>query len=61
MMNLKEITSKNNLHVQYPDVPSAIRPILDGQDFPVPDPHSNIDYSSNSDHSEMTVVAEFDV
>ena len=36
---------------------SAIRPIPHGPDLPVPGPDSNIEYNSDSKHSDMTVVA----
>ena len=36
IINLKGINRKNKHHVQYPDVPSAIRLILHGPDRPVP-------------------------
>ena len=57
MINLKGINRKNKHHVQYPNVPSAITPIPNGPDLPVPEPDGNIDYSPDSKHSEMTVVA----
>ena len=57
MINLKGINHKNRHHVLYLDVPSAIRPIPHGPDFPVPEPDVNMEYSSNSEHSDMTVVA----
>ena len=56
MINLKGI-NKNKHHVQYPDVPSFIKPIPHGQDFPVPEPDSNMKYSSDSEHSDMIIVA----
>ena len=36
---------------------SAIRPIPHGPDFPVPEPDGNMEYSSDSKHNDMTVVA----
>ena len=57
MINLKGINHKNKHHVQYPDVLSTIRLIPHGLDFPVPEPDGNIEYSSDSEHSDMTVVA----
>ena len=56
MMNLKGIKCKNKHHVQYPDVLSTIRPIPHGLDLPVPDPHGNMECSSDSKHNDMTVV-----
>ena len=38
-------------------VPSAIRPIPHGLDLPVPEPDGNMEYSFDSEHSHMTVVA----
>ena len=54
-VNLKGINRKNKHHVQYPYVPSAIRPIP--YDLPVPGPDGNMEYSSDSEYSDMTVVA----
>ena len=51
---------KNKHHVQYLDISSAIRPIPHGPDVPVPKPDGNIKYSSDSEHSNMTVVAGVD-
>ena len=56
----KRNKSQEQHHVQYPDVPSAIRPINHGSDPPVPEPDGNIEYSSDSDYSNMTVIAAFD-
>ena len=50
MINLKEMNQKNNHHVQYPDAPSAVRPIPHGPDLPVPEPDGNMEYSSDSEH-----------
>ena len=57
VINLKGIGRKNKSHVQYPNVPSAIRPISHGSDLSVPEPDGNMEYSSDSEHSDMTVVA----
>ena len=57
----KKINHKNTHHVQYPDVPSAIRPIPHGSDLPVTEPDVIVEYSSYSEHSDMTVVAGNDV
>ena len=46
MINLKRIDLKNKHHVQYLDVPSSIRP--PHNDFPVPKPDDNIEYSPDS-------------
>ena len=57
MMNIQRISYKNKHHVQYPDVPSAKRPISHDPDFPIPKPDGNIEYSSYSDYSDMTIVS----
>ena len=57
MINLKGINHKNKYSVQYPDVPSDIRLIPHGPDLPVPEPDGNIEYSSDSEYSDMTVLA----
>ena len=57
MIDLKGINCKNKHHVQYLNVLSAIKPIPHDPDLPVPEPVGNIEYSSNSEHSDMTVVA----
>ena len=59
-MNIKGINCQNKHHVQYPDVPSAIIPIAHGPDLPVPKPDGNMEYSSESEHSDMTVVGRDD-
>ena len=55
-INLKGINHKNEHHDQYPDVPSSIRPIPHDPDFPVPKPDDNIEYCSDSNHSDMTIL-----
>ena len=50
MINLNRINYKNKHYVQYPDIHSAIRPIPHG-------PDGNMEYSFDSKHSDMTVVA----
>ena len=55
--DLKEINRKNKQNFQYPEVPSAIRPISHDPDLPVPEPCVNMAYSSNSQHSSITVIA----
>ena len=57
MINLKGINRKNKYNVQYPDVPSAIRPIPHSRDLPVPELDVKMEYSSYSEHSHMTVVS----
>ena len=56
MINLKRINCKNKHHVQYSNVPSAIRPIPHGPDLPVPGPDGNMEYRSDFKYSDMTVV-----
>ena len=60
MINLNGINCKNKHHVQYLNVPSAIRPITHGSDLPVPELDGNMEYSSDSKHSDMTVVTRDD-
>ena len=60
MINLKGINRNNKLHVKYPMFFSAIKPIPHGRDLPVLEPEGNIEYSSHSEHSDMTIVAEDD-
>ena len=57
MINLKGINHKNKHHIQYPNVHSAIRPIPHGPDLPVPEPGGNMEYSSDSEHRDVTVIA----
>ena len=57
MINLKEINHKNKHSDQYPDVSSAIRLIPHDPGISVSEPDSNMVYSSDSEHSDMTVVA----
>ena len=49
MTNLQEINRKNKYCVQYPDVPSAIRPVSHGPDLPVPEPDVAMKSSSESE------------
>ena len=60
MINLKGINHKNKHHVQYLNIPSAIRPIPHGPNLPVPEPDGNIKYSSDSENSDMTVAPRAD-
>ena len=46
--NLQAINRKNKHCVQYPDVPSAIRPVPHGPDLPVPEPDVAMESSSES-------------
>ena len=61
MINLKGINCKDEHYVQYPDAPSVIKPILHGPDLPVPEPDGNMEYSSDSEHCDMIVIAGDDV
>ena len=45
---------------KYTHVRSAKRPISHDPDLPVPEPNGNMEYSSHSEHSNMTVVARED-
>ena len=58
LINLKEINCKNKHHVQYPNVLSVIRPISHGSELPVPEPDGNMEYSSDFEHSDMTVLGD---
>ena len=60
MINLKGMNYKNKHHVQYPDVPSAIRPIPHSPDLPVHEPDVHMKYHSDSEHSDMNFVSEDD-
>ncbi|KAF2352327.1 hypothetical protein FHG87_016916 [Trinorchestia longiramus] len=58
MTNLKGINRKNKHHVQYPDVPSAIKPVPHGPDVPVPEPNVTMESSSDSESSDMIDTAK---
>ena len=58
MTNLKDINCKNKQHVQYPDVPSAIKPVPHGANRPVREPNFTMESSSGSESSDMTDTAE---
>ena len=60
MINLKGINRKNKLHIKYSNVPSAIRTIPHDPELSVSEPDGNVEYSSDSEHSDMTVVARDD-
>ena len=57
MINLKEINRKKKHHIQYLDVLSAIRPISHVPDLPVREPDDNMEYSSDSEHSDTALIA----
>ena len=61
MIRLKGINHKHKHHVQYPDASYAIRPIPHGPDFPVLEPDGIMECSSDSKHSDMTVVVRDDM
>ena len=52
IINLKRINHSNKHYFQYAEVPSFISVIP-----PVPKPDSNMEYSSDSEHNDMNVVA----
>ena len=52
MTNLKGINRKSKHLVQFPDVPSPIKPVFHGPDIPVPEPNVTME------HSDMTDTAE---
>lgn len=56
--NLKGITRKNKHHVQYPDVPCAIKPFPYGPDLPVPESNVTTESSSDLESSDMADTAE---
>ena len=59
--NLNVIDRKYKFHVQYSDVHFAIRQIPHGQDLSVPEPDGNMEYCSNSKHTDMNIVSGYDV
>ena len=60
MINLKGINHQNKYHVSSPDVSSVIRPIPYSPDLPAPEPGANMEYSSDSKHSDTAVIASDD-
>ena len=54
MINLKGINRKNKHHVQYPDVRYAIKLVPHDPDFTVPAPNVTMEFSSDSESSDMT-------
>ena len=57
MIYLKAINRKSKHRVQYLEVPSALRPIPHGPDFPVPEPNANMEYRYDSQRSDMIFIA----
>ena len=53
----KKKNRKNKHYVQCPDIPSTIRPISLDSDRPVPELDANMEYTSYSELSDMTVLA----
>ena len=60
IITLKEINCKNQYHVQYSDVPSAMRPIHYSLHLLVPGPDGNMEYSSVSKHCDVNVFSVVD-
>lgn len=58
MTKLQGINHKNKHHVQYPDVPSAIKPVPHGPGVPVPEPDVNMDLSSDPESSDAANADE---
>ena len=56
MIYLKGINRKNKHNVQYTYVPSIIRPIPHSPDLLVTESDANMEYSSDSEHSDISVV-----
>ncbi|KAK3886764.1 hypothetical protein Pcinc_009084 [Petrolisthes cinctipes] len=52
MTNLQGINRKNKHHVQYPEVPSAIKPVPHGPEVPIPEPDVIMESSSNPESSD---------
>ena len=50
---IKGITSKSKHTVHYPNIPSAMRPILHNQNLPVPQPPEKIVFSDEEDDSNI--------
>lgn len=59
MTNLKGINRKNKHQVQYPDVPSAIKPVPHGPNPPVPEPDVTMESSYDPESGDTTDTAEF--
>ncbi|KAI6655433.1 hypothetical protein LOD99_2268 [Oopsacas minuta] len=56
MTEIDDITKKNKSTIAYPDVPSAIRPVLHSEDLPVPVPLEILDICSDNDSSGDTII-----
>ena len=49
MTNVKGIKKKNKNKIQYPDIPSAIRPVPHSDDLPIPTPPLQLEDLSESE------------
>ncbi|XP_076053032.1 uncharacterized protein LOC143032339 [Oratosquilla oratoria] len=58
MTNLKGVNRKNKHCIQYPNVPSAIRPVPHGPGLPVPEPDVAMESSSESESDNALDRAE---
>ncbi|KAK3885795.1 hypothetical protein Pcinc_010030 [Petrolisthes cinctipes] len=52
MINLQGINRKNKHHVQYPEVPFAVKPVPHGPEVPIPEPNVIMESSSNPESSD---------
>ncbi|KAF2354289.1 hypothetical protein FHG87_014956 [Trinorchestia longiramus] len=59
MTNLKGINRKNKHCIQYPDIPSAIKPVTHGHDVPVPEPNVTMESNSDSESRDMIETAKY--
>ena len=57
IINLKGINPRKS-NIQYFNVSSAIRPIFQGPDLLVTEPDDNMEYSSDSKHSDIVVAGD---
>ena len=54
----KKHQQQEQVHVQYPHIPSAIKPVPHGPDLPVPKPNFTMESRSDSESSDITDTAE---
>ena len=59
MTNLKGINRKNKHHVQYPDVPSATKPVPHGLELPVPNLRVTVESSAESEIVDGPVSSDY--
>jgi len=52
LTNVTGITSKSKHTVQYPDLPSAMRPVPHSEELPVPQPPQKVTFSDNTSDSD---------